>query len=375
MKRIIIALALFSIIITGCGTPKPAEPVVANTPPNIPSPTPAQSYPTAKEPETPKTVNLKPLPVLPLPAEVKEISTPPEAYSRLFTWEYAGKTWQWETKFSEGLYTYFRGLPRPQTQNYSVYVTHKADDAIIDFMASELVRVAQAEGLDKLQTAELAAAFVQRLQYMLDTATKQVEEYPRYPVETLVDNCGDCDDKSSLLAALLDRMGYKVVMIIFPGKHGAIGITNLEGAKGTSFKYNEDDYYYIETTDSGWEVGQIPDQYKGLDAIFFEMKPVPILTHYFNASGSGSTLNVDVTVDNEGTADAQDVSVTVGFDDGQGKIINSKECAKFNLAQGGKNAVFLSMTPPSGKHTRLVIEVKNGTESASKSYSDWFDTP
>jgi hypothetical protein len=315
------------------------------------------------------------MPVLELPPGIKEISTPPDPYSRLFTWEYAGKTWKWEMQISEGLYVYYRGLPRPQTQNYSVYVTHKLDDAVTDFMASELIRVAQGEGLNKLQTAELTAAFVQSLPYMLDSATKGIEEYPRYPVETLVDNGGDCDDKSNLLAALLDRMGYKVVMIIFPGKHGAIGIANLEGAKGNSFKYSGTDYYYIETTDSGWEIGQMPDQYKGLDAIFFEIKPVPVLVHDFNASGSGSTLKVDVTVDNEGTADAQDVSVTVGFDSGDGKVLNSKEGAKFNLVKGGNNTVSLSLTSPAGKHTRLVIEVKNGTESAGKSYSDWFDTP
>ncbi len=373
MKRIIAVLILLLVIIAGCGTP--AEPAPANTQSTTSSPTPRETVLATKEPETPKTVALKPLSVLALPAGVSEISAPPVVYSRLYTWEYAGKTWEWQTKLSEGLYVYFRNLPRPLTQNYSVYVTHTADDTVIDFMASELSRAAQAEGLNKLQTAELTASFVQRLIYQLDIATKQVEEYPRYPVETLVDNCGDCDDKSNLLAALLDSMGYKVVMIIFPGEHGAIGIANLEGASGTSFKYNGTDYYYIETTDSGWKLGQIPDQYKGLEAIFFDMTPVPILTSYFNASGSGSTLNVDVTVDNEGTADAQAVSVVVGFDDGQGNVVNSKECPRFNLVQGGKNTVSLSVTPPSGKRTRLVIELINGTESAGKTFSEWFDAP
>ena len=57
------------------------------------------------------------------------------------------------------------------------------------------------------------------------------------------DECGDCDDKSRLLAALLSLEGYDAALFIFhPEKHMAVGLKS----EGVSFK--ETGYAYVETT-------------------------------------------------------------------------------------------------------------------------------
>jgi len=50
-------------------------------------------------------------------------------------------------------------------------------------------------------TIENALAFVQKsVSYQLDPAGS---EYPRYPVETLVDGVGDCEDSAILYASIV----------------------------------------------------------------------------------------------------------------------------------------------------------------------------
>ncbi len=244
-----------------------------------------------------------------------------------------------------------------------------------DFLASELLGAAQKEGLGKLGVVELAIALAQRLPYYLDTATAGCEEYPRYPVETLTDGGGDCEDKTILLGSILNTLGYKVTFIVFPGYHGALGIQAQEGMKGTSFPLNGIDYYYIETTDSGWEIGELPEEHKGLTPRLYDMTPIPVLTQSMQASGSGNILEVEVSMENLGTAGAKDCYVLAGFDAGEGKLWNTKESSRFTLAPGEAKSVTLSLQSPSGKHTRLVTRVICGGETLSESYSGWFDTP
>ena len=48
-------------------------------------------------------------------------------------------------------------------------------------------------------------------------------EYPQYPIETLVNDKGDCEDKSILCASFLDLLGYNVSLLSLPN-HMAVGV-------------------------------------------------------------------------------------------------------------------------------------------------------
>lgn len=310
----------------------------------------------------------------PLPAVIQEVPQYTGLISSNYAWVYGGKEWTWELQIPQALYDYYREIPRPPTQNYSVYVTHPLDDTYIDYLVDEIRKAARQEGFDELETVEFAANFVQSLPYTPDSVTVPYDEYPRYPIETLVDNGGDCEDTSILMASLLNRMGYGVVLIIFPGSHCAAGVLGGEGIYGTYWEHNGRKYFYLETTNIGWGIGDIPKEYKGATAHIFDMAPVSILTHDWSATGRGSTVELEVTVQNLGSAPADSIYILAGFDAGGGMLWNPEQSHLFQVLVNHQVTVKFSLQAPLDKHTRLVIQIVEDDYAVDESYSEWFDT-
>jgi hypothetical protein len=94
---------------------------------------------------------------------------------------------------------------------------------------------------------EFLVSFVQQIPYDNTTTGN-----PRYPVEVIYDQKGDCDEKSILLTGLLSREGYDVGLLIFPTlNHATAGIRIHLATNKPSFRVFSDrarDYVYIETT-------------------------------------------------------------------------------------------------------------------------------
>jgi hypothetical protein len=253
-------------------------------------------------------------------------------------------------------------------------VTHPLDDPYIDLLVKKLKSAAEKNQFSAFETVEFAAAFVQSLPYTVDSVTSSLDEYPRYPVETLLDNGGDCEDTSILLASIIDEMGYGVVLIIFP-HHCAIGVKGGENVYGSYYNYQSNKYYYLETTGEGWGIGKLPEEYKGVEASIYQLIPTPILTHEWEVIGTqGNYLILEVKVYNQGTATANNVSVHAGFDAGDNKWWNSEESDPTQLEAGWKSTIKLYLRVPLNEHTRLVIKIVLDGYSVEKSYSKWFDT-
>jgi predicted transglutaminase-like cysteine proteinase len=301
-----------------------------------------------------------------------------EVIARAFAWTYEKREWTWDIGLSKALYDFYRQLPRTQTPNYSVYVTHPLDDAYIDGLATKIRTAAGETGYNEYQIVELAAAFVQSLPYTYDIATGQ-DEYPRYPIETLVDNGGDCEDTSILMASMLRSLGYGVVLLVFaetpdsPG-HVAVGVAGGEGIHGSYWEYKGRKYYYLETTGDGWLLGQIPEVYANASATVYDMVAVPILTHEWTSNGVGSSLTVSVVISNHGTATTSDVYVYAGFDAGNDQVWNSQQSQPFNIAIGQEVTVTLILNLPDGKHTRLIVQIVDDGHAVDESHSEWFDS-
>ena len=348
----------FPIIMTPSTTvqpgPEPSPNVTSNTP--LPSPSPPTNDPIA----------------------IPKATDSADVTDKHFTWEYANKEWTWDLGIPTALYDYFRQLPRSQTSNYSVYVTHPDDDVYIDKLTAKIREVAVQAGFSEYQTVELAASFVQSLPYTEDISTGQ-DEYPRYPIETLVDDGGDCEDTSILMASMLRSLGYGVILLIFEPRadisgHVAVGVAGGEGIYGTYWEYKERKYYYLETTGDGWLLGEIPDSYKAAVAHIYDMVPVPILTHEWTSTGVGSNLDVKVVVRNHGSATATDVYVYTGFDAGDNQVWNPQQSHLFDLEVGQEATISLNLVVPSGKHTRLIVQIVYGGVAVDDSQSEWFDS-
>jgi hypothetical protein len=186
------------------------------------------------------------------------IPTQIEYYTRSYHWTYGTHSPTYTIQIPKPLYEYYR--QQSHDRNYAKYAITAQDRKVLDRIITSF-----RENTDsKIEAAYNIVAFVQSLPYFKDDVSTGYDNYPRYPIETLVDNGGDCEDTAILTAALLKEMNYDVVLISPPG-HMAVGIT-CSACTGTSYTYNNKKYYYLETTGNNWKVGQMPEKYKNTKA-------------------------------------------------------------------------------------------------------------
>ncbi len=369
MKYIVYVSLVLLLLLAGCDFPFP---VTGSVPPS------------GLVTETNESTSLPPSPTTP-PASVITTAAASAAVitldksrsdillTRTYHWSYAGKGWTWELEIPQSLCDYYSGLPRVPTNNYSIYVTHPSDDPYLSKLITRLLEAADDEGYSEMETIGFAASFVQSLPYITDDVSTGYDEYARYPVETLVNNGGDCEDTSILLASLIDGMGYSVVLIN-PPNHVAVGVAGGAGVYGTYWSYNDRKYYYLETTGENWGLGEIPDEYQDTQAKIYDLQPVPIITHDWESTGRVGYADLSIIVSNLGTAAARDVYVFAGFDAGSGQVWNSVKSDLFDIDLGQTAILNLSLKVPYGVHTRIIVQVIDDGYAVDNSYSDWINT-
>jgi len=301
------------------------------------------------------------------------IGTTGDSIAKTYIWSFGGKVWMMELQVPKATLDYFRNHARLDGENYSVYVSNPGDDAYMTGVAEKLRILAKQEDYTGAREVNFVASFVQSMPYAFDNVTTGYEEYARYPMETLVDGRGDCECKAILTAELLDLLGYKLAMIVLPD-HVAVGVY-LPNGSGSYYIQNGVKYLYLETTQSGWLVGDMPSQHNGVSAVLYEVKPIELMRMSFTYKWVGSRYTVNVTVENQGTATATGYGVEVGFDAGGGLIWSRTKSPSFDLESEGKKSIILSMDAPSHQHTRLIIYLVSPEGlSIETQYSGWFTT-
>ena len=206
--------------------------------------------------------------------EITEIET----YKRAYNWKFDDKQWNLPLEIPKELYNYYQNdsINRiPQNQNIDIekkmalFVT--SNDDTIEEIADSLQKIADEQGYDRYETANFILKFVQEnIAYSFDNETKGCVEYWRYPVETLVDKKGDCEDTSVLYAAIMENLGFQTVLLYYTWiedngdavGHLATGV-HLRGNHG-DFVVGDNalKYYYCETTHKIFNVGELPDSPK-----------------------------------------------------------------------------------------------------------------
>lgn len=122
---------------------------------------------------------------------------------------------------------------------YRAFISDEDLSGLYDALLAALRDAARTQGLDDDEYLELVTVFVQSLPYR----TGPDDTPPKFPVETIVEDGGDCDDKSLLLGALLSREGYDVVLLYFGEEnHMAVGV------RSDDCGYRSTGYAFIETT-------------------------------------------------------------------------------------------------------------------------------
>ncbi|MBT4066509.1 MAG: transglutaminase domain-containing protein [Euryarchaeota archaeon] len=89
------------------------------------------------------------------------------------------------------------------------------DQQYILDLANELRDMAVQEGYtSELQIASFIHAFVGDIQYQLDSIEHGSQEYPKYPIEMLWEQNGDCEDAALLYISLTESIGFDSALML-----------------------------------------------------------------------------------------------------------------------------------------------------------------
>jgi len=194
-------------------------------------------------------------------------------YEKSFAWDYNGNHWTWNLSIPVALYEAYKAVPdSTRTRNgpagYGLMTT--TNDYYMRILAQKLNETTTQLKYNSYDQVSFILAFVQSLPYTSDKVTTDSDEYPRFPIETLVDDGGDCEDTSILFATLTIIMGYGTVYLN-PPNHYAVGIlgNDLHGTYWTYPEGSNKTYYYCETTGDGFKIGQLPDEFQGQNAYIY----------------------------------------------------------------------------------------------------------
>jgi predicted transglutaminase-like cysteine proteinase len=170
-----------------------------------------------------------------------------------------------------------------QAENHEVVQVHDYARFVRDGLTPEVIetsrqlrRISETDRLTTVAEINNVLAFAQRFEYAFDREDKGVPEYPKFPLETMVEDRGDCEDHAILAAACLVQLGYDVRLVSLeyaagPG-HMALAVAGAEElpdafalrdpASGRKF------YYCEATADAAsrdpnaivFRMGEIPPQ-------------------------------------------------------------------------------------------------------------------
>jgi hypothetical protein len=170
------------------------------------------------------------------------------------------------------------------TINYSTYLSWRNDTTLNRWPTNDAERTAyvinsvtsmeslsnylaeESSSMTGTQRANFVLKFVQSTNYVLDSNSRGVAEWFKYPIETLFDNGGDCEDTSILYCTLMYNLDYDVALLHYPTSLGyesghMAAAVSLTTSSGTYYLKNGDKYYYCETTSDNKNVGTPWDEY------------------------------------------------------------------------------------------------------------------
>ena len=219
-------------------------------------------------------------------AEKTSISlTPPDSVAnrtmvKNLKWQY-NIPWEWKIEVPKEVVTYYRTKSRPKWTGYFTYYSkyiEPNDKGLINLISGLKATITEARIKylwDYDDEIMFVVSMVQQLKYLPDSVLG-LEDYEKYPIETIMDDGGDCEDKAILCAALLKKMGYDVSMIFLETddksrSHIALGVNMQKVHVGSYFPRNGRQYYYVETTIPGWGIGEIPEEWDGLPGVVIEV--------------------------------------------------------------------------------------------------------
>jgi len=195
------------------------------------------------------------------------------------------------------LYDYYQTKTHVLTSEaqYSTLVTPDAVASI----AQNIRNITSRESYGEEEFVNAVLMFVQQIPYL--------EGEAKYPVETLVENKGDCDTVSLLAASILKAENMDVVLFYYKdAAHMNIGVrlsnkpSSFWWAPPTSYEYDGEEYWMAECTPkTQWRVGDQPASIAGEKPIIIPLNDCEISSPARVASEidkplSSSSISIDL---------------------------------------------------------------------------------
>ncbi|MFA5268750.1 MAG: hypothetical protein WC379_12340 [Methanoregula sp.] len=176
----------------------------------------------------------------------------------------------------------FAGVPYATWEGESI--RKMAQDPALDDLFNDLIsqfrKIRAERNLTDDEYAELLTAYSQSFTY-------HTSDLPaKYPVETLYEEEGDCDDMSLLLAGLLSREGYKTSFFLFEKDHHVV-----VGVGSDDNRYLNTEYAYVDIMDYSF-IGVPVNELRGSDTMYLDPIVIPIGSGTKIYHSGGETRNI-----------------------------------------------------------------------------------
>lgn len=198
----------------------------------------------------------------------KSVSTPgftrverTDAYHLRFRWTAGGHRLRIQVPVSQDRYRSATQRERSIPSCFTAALDEPLSARIAQLLAH---RLDAAEVQTPLARLRALVEFIRSLEYATDREATGELEYPKYVPETLVENGGDCEDLSVLLAGVLgsEPFEYDPCLVFFSG-HVGVGIESsaIDGDIDQTLRVRKRDYHYLDAT-SDVPLGTIPEEYR-----------------------------------------------------------------------------------------------------------------
>jgi len=166
-----------------------------------------------------------------------------DIYKITVIWAHNGQPFTTQFGIAEDWYWYYRDKPRNDYKYQDArFVTYK--DPVIQTIANDIIDTSISTG-DSCRFC-IAIDFVESMLYQHDIDYIRQQDYPKYPIETIRDERGDCEDTSFLMASILKALGVDTILLVY-SDHMAVGFAS-PSCPGSYYTYKGRTYCFLETT-------------------------------------------------------------------------------------------------------------------------------
>jgi hypothetical protein len=207
------------------------------------------------------------------------------------------------------LYDYYRSETHQVNgeRDYAKFVT----PAAVRTIAENMRKLAPNGSSGDEDFANDVLAFVRQIPYAVSDR--------KYPVETLVDNSGDCDVSSFLAASIMKAGGLDVVLFVYrglPGSHMNVGVylptTPLHASselEPNGFECNNKTYWVAECTPTGnWKVGNQPESFAQVEPSIISLEnseesAPALISSSLDSPLVPSFISINISLENSSTSE------------------------------------------------------------------------